>query len=117
MEKPTEIIAARRDYDDESNIQLHAVKETKVPDRQFPMIYVTVSYKDEVKNLEVLTEVFKQGESPYLDDVTRTPYIVIENRVYYLDDFTSLDLDTDVEIIIENDDSEEPAKGVLYVED
>lgn len=116
MEKPDEIMAARRNYDNTENIQLHAIKETKVPDRQFPMIYVTVSYKDEVKNLEVLTEVFDNGESPYIDEITHTPYIVIEDRVYYIDEFTSLDMDTDTQIIIETDDSEEPAEGVLYVE-
>lgn len=116
MEKPNEIIAARRNYEDTDNIQLHAVKETKVPNEQFPMVYVTVSYKDNVQNLEVLTEVFKRGESPYADEITHTPYIVLENRVYYIDEFTSLDLDVDTEIIIESDDSEKPAEGVLYVE-
>lgn len=117
MEKPDEIIAARRNYENTSNIQIHAIKETKVPNKQFPMLYATVSYKDDVKNLEVLTEVFNQGESPYADEITHTPYIVIENRVYYIDEFSSLDLDTDIEIIIENDDSETRATGVLYVED
>lgn len=114
MEKPNEIMAARRNYEDTSNIQLHAIKETKVPNKQFPMIYVTVSYKEEVKNLEVLTEIFEKGESPYADQITHTPYIVIENRVYYIDEFISLDMNTDNQVIIETDDSEGPAEGVLY---
>lgn len=117
MEKPDEIIAARRNYDNDSNIQIHAIKETKVPGKQFPMLYVTLSYKDIVKNIEVRTEVFNRGESPYADEVTHTPYIVIENRVYYIDEFTSLDVDTDIDVIVEKDDTEERAVGVLYVED
>ncbi len=117
MEKPDEIIAARRNYENNSNIQIHAIKDTKVPGKKFPMQYVTVSYKENVKNLEVLTEVFKRGESPYADEVTHTPYIVIENRVYYIDEFSSLDVDTDIDIIVETDDSEQRAAGVLYVED
>ena len=116
MEKPDIIVAARRDYADENNIQIHSIKETKDPTKEFPMVYVVVSYKDDVRNLEVLTEVFPKGESPYQDEVTHTPYIVIENRVYYIDEFTSLDMENKDTTLIETTDDERPVEGVVYAD-
>lgn len=117
MENTEEILAARRDYDDKSNIQIHAVDKVKDPDRLFDMDYVTVSYKGRVQNLEVLTDRYPEGESPYADEVTHVPYLVIENRVYYIDEFRSLDMQVDDEVIIEQNDSNYVPNGVVYVED
>lgn len=116
MEKPDVIIAARRDYDDKHNIQIHQVSETEDSTKEFPMIYVVVSYKDEVRNLAVLNEVFPKGESPYQDEITHTPYIVIENRVYYIDDFNSFDMDTQDTTIVKTTDSDKPVDGVVYAD-
>lgn len=116
MEKPTTLLCSVRDYTDSYNIQIHSLDSVNAGDED--LMYVQVSYKNEVKNLELLTRVYPKRENPFKNHVTATPYIVIEGYAYSLNDFYSLgfdfDADNNKEVVVEQSDDMGDS-GMSYV--
>lgn len=116
MSEQLRIIASRRNYDDTHNIQIHDIVQMKDSISGFIDMYATVTYKGSTKNLLVMDNVYRTGESPYVDEVIRTPYLVIEDRVYYLDEFESLGMEGGHVPYKVNPPSEGRIPGVLYAD-
>lgn len=91
-EEPLEILASRRDVTDKIPIQIH--------DYTFDegIEYVKVSYGGEVRNLLVHSTVYEKGKSPYNQEISKVPYIVIKNDVYPIDTFVTVGYRDDLEV-------------------
>lgn len=91
-EEDLEIIASRRDITGEIPIQIHDYTFEK------GIEYVKVSYGGEVRNLLVHSTVYGKGKSPYNQEITKVPYIVIKNDVYPINSFVTVGYRDDLEV-------------------
>lgn len=89
QEERLEILASRRDVNDDKPIQIHEYNVANGVE------YVKLSYDGEVRNLMLHNEVFPYGESPYNQEVDSVPYVVIKNDVYEIRTFVSVGYDDD----------------------
>ena len=89
QEERLEILASRRDINDEKSIQIHDYNMVNGVE------YVKISVDGEVRNLMLHNQVFPYGESPYNQYINSVPYVVIKNDVYEISTFVSVGYNDD----------------------